>query len=149
MTEQQTDQTTDVPDDTTEDTPIADVTPEVETDDTELDEGKEAAKYRRRLRDTEKERDALIGQVDALRRAAIDKEVKGTHRVAPEGFWASGITVDQLLDDDGNIDTEKIRAAVKDAVTRLGLTQTRRGYVRGEGANPHPKETSNWVGAFK
>lgn len=148
MTEQQIDQTTDVSDDTTDVVDQTD-TPEIDTEDTtDVDEGKEAAKYRRRLRDTEKERDALLEQVDALRRAAIDREVQ-QQRVAPEGFWASGVTVDQLLDDDGNIDSQKITDAVKDAVTRLGLVRRKPLHVAREGANPHPKDTTSFVDAFK
>uniref|UniRef100_UPI001CF89181 hypothetical protein n=1 Tax=Rhodococcus yananensis TaxID=2879464 RepID=UPI001CF89181 len=106
MTEQQNDQTID---ETTEVTDTASETPDVETTETpEVDEGREAARYRRRLRDTEKERDALLERVDTLRRSAIDTEVTVKHQIPTDGFWATGITVDALLDDDGNIDTEKV-----------------------------------------
>lgn len=120
-----------------------------DTEDTKPDEGREAAKYRRRLRETEKERDALLETVAALRRAAIDTEVAGKHRIPTEGFWATGITVDQLLDDDGNIDTEKIATAARDATDRLGVRRPLRNHVPNEGASPASRSTrDNWTDAF-
>lgn len=152
MTEQQIDQTDVTVDQTDVDATATDATdqstePDGDTD-TATDDGKEAARYRRRLRDTEKQRDVLLGQVEALQRAAIDKEVQ-RHRVTPEGFWASGITVEQLVDDTGIIDAVKVADAVKDAVSRLGLTQKRGLHIPSEGANPRVHDTGNsWTDAF-
>ena len=123
-------------------------TPETDTPDEGKDDGKEAAKYRRRLRETEKQRDALQEQVSALRRAAIDTDVQRTHRIKPEGFWATGITVDQLLDDDGNIDPAKVAANATDAVQRLGVQQQGRNVVPREGANPRPRGGDRFTEAF-
>ncbi|MDV6291501.1 hypothetical protein [Rhodococcus aetherivorans] len=150
MSDQSTDQTIDdttVSGDPTENTTDAvdqADTPEADTP----DEGKEAAKYRRRLRETEKQRDALQEQVSALRRAAIDTDVQRTHRMKPDGFWATGITVDQLLDDDGNIDPAKVAANAADAVQRLGVQQQGRNVVPREGANPRPRGGDRFTEAF-
>lgn len=147
MTEQHTDQNTD---DTAEVVDQTD-TPETETTEPapEVDEGKEAAKYRRRLRETEKERDALLEQVENLRRAAIDSEVASKHRIPTEGFWATGVTVDQLLTDDGTIDPAKVAATVDDAVTRLGVSHPRNGnIVPREGNNPRVRASDRWTNAF-
>ena len=68
----------------------------------------EAAKYRHRLREAESERDALLEQLAVLRRAAVDAEVTNNYRVAAEGFWASGVQLEDLLDDKGGIDLSLI-----------------------------------------
>lgn len=81
---------------------------------------KEAARYRRQLRAAESERDALAEQVTALRRAAVEDRLK-THRVPPAGFWASGVELETLLDENGHIDDEAIKAAADNAVETLGL----------------------------
>jgi len=148
VTEQQNDQTID---ETTEVTDTVSETPDVETTETpEVDEGREAARYRRRLRDTEKERDALLERVDTLRRSAIDTEVTVKHQIPTDGFWATGITVDALLDDDGNIDTEKVAVAARDAIYRLGVRRPLRNYVPSEGASPASRSSgSRWTEAFR
>ncbi|MGI1849936.1 hypothetical protein [Rhodococcus sp. SJ] len=118
-------------------------TPETDTP----DEGKEAAKYRRRLRDTEKERDALLEQVDTLRREAIER-LAAQHLAKPEGLWAAGVTVDQLLDDDGHIDQKKVTAATQAAITDLGLARKLSNHVPREGGNPRPGGGDRFTEAF-
>ena len=111
--------------------------------------GKEAARYRTRLRETEAERDALAEKVTALRRAAVDDRVKA-HKVPTEGFWASGVTLEELLDEDGNLDDEKVKAAADQAVETLGLERigTRGPYVSKEGNVTSPRATPSWEAAF-
>ena len=111
--------------------------------------GKEAAKYRTRLRETEAERDALAEKVTALRRAAVDEKVKA-HKVPTEGFWASGVTLEELLDEDGNLDDEKVKAAADQAVSKLGLERigTRGPYVPSEGRSTNPRPSKSWEAAF-
>lgn len=111
--------------------------------------GKEAAKYRTRLRETEAERDALAEKVTALRRAAVDDRVKA-HKVPTEGFWASGVTLEELLDEDGNLDDEKVKAAADQAVEKLGLERigARGPYVSKEGNVTSPRATPSWEAAF-
>ncbi|MGN7155437.1 hypothetical protein ACTHRK_04875 [Dietzia cercidiphylli] len=111
--------------------------------------GKEAAKYRTRLRETEAQRDALAEQVTALRRAAVDDRVKA-HKVPTEGFWASGVTLEELLDDDGNLNDDKIKTAADTAVETLGLERigARGPYVPKEGRTTSPRPTQSWESAF-
>lgn len=111
--------------------------------------GKEAAKYRTRLRETEAERDRLADQVTALRRAAVDDRVKG-HKVPVDGFWASGVQLEDLMDEDGNLDDEKVKAAADTAVETLGLERVgvRGPYVPSEGRTTNPRPSQSWESAF-
>ncbi|HIW69677.1 MAG TPA: hypothetical protein H9878_16450 [Candidatus Dietzia merdigallinarum] len=108
----------------------------------------EAAKYRHRAKEAEAERDALAEKVTTLRRAAVEDRLK-THRVPPAGFWASGIEIDALLDDDGQLDDEAIKAAADKAVEELGLERT--GQMRpvpSEGFSHPGRSTPSWEAAF-
>jgi hypothetical protein len=66
--------------------------------------GAEAAGYRRRLRETETERDALAARVTELRTAEVE-------RIAGERLARAGDLV-ELLDDVGLIDTARLGAAL-------------------------------------
>lgn len=152
MTEQQIDQTTDdttVSGDATENPDLE--TTEIENpEDTQPDEGKEAAKYRRRLRETEKERDQLADQLDTLRRQVIEQIAGDSGRLRkPEALWKTSITVTDLLDDDGRVDSQKVIDASKSAVAELGLAEKRPGnFVPREGNNPRVGMSDSWTGAF-
>lgn len=97
--------------------------------------GREAAKYRRRLRDTEGERDGLREQLDGMRRAEVER-IAGAKINKPAALWAGGVQLADLLDDQGNIDAGKVDAAVTTACADLGLEQRRRNVVPSEGGNP-------------
>ena len=109
----------------------------------------EAAKYRHRAKEAEAERDALAEKVTALRRAAVDDRVKA-HKVPVDGFWASGVTLEELLDEDGNLDDEKVKVAADQAVEKLGLERigARGPYVSKEGNVTSPRATPSWEAAF-
>ena len=83
----------------------------------------EAAKWRRRLRDTEAERDALKGHAEAAQRTLINYLAEKAGRIAPDALWASGVTLEQLLDDAGDVDPARVEAAVEKAATRFRLTR--------------------------
>lgn len=110
---------------------------------------KEAAKYRRQLRATERERDQLAEQVTALRRAAVEDLVTA-QKVNPAGFWAVGNTVEDMLDETGGIDPEKVTAAADRAVAELGLERIGHNppSVPKEGAVTNARGTKSWESAF-
>lgn len=110
---------------------------------------KEAARYRRQLRAAESERDALAEQVTALRRAAVEDRLK-THRVPPAGFWASGVELETLLDDNGDLDEKAIETAADRAVETLGLERVgvHMKPVPSEGHTTTPSPTPSWEAAF-
>lgn len=94
----------------------------------------EAAKYRRRLRETEAahleaeqtwqtERDQLISQRDALRRAEVER-IAEDHGVKSALIWAAGTELDALVADDGTVDKDKAATAI-DGVRREFLPAPR------------------------
>lgn len=125
--------------------------PDLDTEGTpgEANPSKEAARYRRQLRATERERDQLAEQVTALRRAAVEDRVK-SHRIAPEGFWASGVQLEDLLAADGGLDETAIKTAADNAAETLGLQRigTRGPHVPKEGRVTSPRPSKSWEGAF-
>lgn len=127
---------------TVNETPEAPEAPET-TEAQETQEGTagnaEAAKYRRRLRDAEAERDALTGQLGAMRRTEAER-VASKHLAAPGAMWAAGTDLADLLDDTGGIDPEKVKAAAENAQATLGAAPPPPGnYVPNEGKNPRPR----------
>ena len=123
--------------------------PETDTTHTDTDgdddgepRSKEAARYRRRLRDTEQERDALAKQVTALQREAIEGIATGPGRLrTAEPLWAGGAALPDLLTDTGTVDREKVLSACDDVAERFGVSRRRPNSVPGEGANPRPEPT--------
>lgn len=74
----------------------------------------EAAKYRRRLREVEAERDALKGTLDTVRRGQIEAAIADKlHR--PADFFEVGEAVElaDLMTEDGQVDTAKVDARLK------------------------------------
>lgn len=83
--------------------------------------GKEAARYRRQLRKVEAERDALAEKVTALQRAEVERHA--AHLTRPDAIWAAGLELADVLDEDGNVDPERVTTAITDAADRLGLAR--------------------------
>lgn len=77
---------------------------------TEDSPNREAARYRVKLREVEAERDALAGQLDAVRRQVAEGHATGLAR--PSDLWLAGTVVADLLDDAGAVDPAKVAAAV-------------------------------------
>src|SRR5690606_29611439 len=82
---------------------------------------REAAKYRRRLREVEAERDRLAGQVEALQRGVIERLCSEKFNLKPEALWAAGYTVADLVDEGGRPDEGKVEKAVYATAERFGI----------------------------
>jgi hypothetical protein len=97
---------------------------------------KEAARYRRRLRSTEQERDQLAERVTALQRAEVER-LATADDLRPAALWASAELGD-LLSDDGTVDEAKVSQAIGAAREQLGIPNPppRGNYVKGEGRSP-------------
>jgi len=65
----------------------------------------EAAKYRRRLRSVEAERDTLAQQVQALQRQQVEQLCQAA-RIRPQAVWGSGAELSAMLNDDGSVNPE-------------------------------------------
>jgi hypothetical protein len=79
----------------------------------------EAAGYRRRLRETEAERDVLAARVNAWRTAEVDRLAAEHLARGADLLELGGVDVEQLLDDAGMVDVERVGAEV------AGLLETR------------------------
>ncbi len=119
---------------TTDDTSTTDATtteepettaPEEPTPEEQAEDGgkasREAATYRRRLRETETERDDLRTTVEALQRQEVER-LAAAELAAPAALWrAEGVDLTTMLDDNGRVDPGKVTAAIADAKAALGL----------------------------
>lgn len=106
---------------------------------------REAAKYRRRLREVEAERDRLAAQVEDLLRAEIERLSYAEHRVKGAAIWAGGYKVSDLISDDGRPDESKVAAAAKDVAERFGINPLGGGvYVPAEGRTPELSPKVTW-----
>lgn len=84
--------------------------PDVPPDTDASNPNHEAAKWRTRLRDTEAERDALAERLALAQRQNVTTAVAQHFRDASD-FWST-TKLDDVLDDEGNVDTERLTAAV-------------------------------------
>lgn len=116
--------------------------------------GREAARYRRRLRDTEAERDALTERVESLQRSVVEGIVTeggmGGRMHTAEPFWAGGVDLADLLDEGGNVDRDAVLAAVDEIAARFGITRRPKpNTVLGEGHNPTLKGRDSMVNVVR
>lgn len=140
-----TETTTDIPEDphTSTDSPqepaeppevpeVPQATTEGQEEPQEEDGNREAARYRRRLRDTEADRDRLAAQVEALQRAEINRLAE-REGIKPEALWASGAKLAEMLTADGAVDPGRVTVAANAAEQTLGLNRRRGNHVPREG----------------
>ncbi|WP_051046295.1 hypothetical protein [Nocardia asiatica] len=87
--------------------------PATETDSGEQPNGnREAAKYRRQLRETETERDALRERVTAYERAEVER-LAADRMADPSDLWTGGTDLETLRGKDGAIDPAKVGKAIE------------------------------------
>lgn len=101
------------------------------TEDTGETPSAREARYRRRLRDTEAERDTLADRVKAYQTAEAE-EIAGKILTKPAGLWAVGTTLDDVLDDTGNVDAGKVTKAAEAAAETAGLMTEKERLSRGD-----------------
>lgn len=85
---------------------------------------REAARYRRKLRETETERDQLAQRIESLQRSEVERHAG--HLARPSAIWAAGVTVSEVLNENGDVDPNKVTEAVIAAADQLGLAHQRR-----------------------
>ena len=150
--------------------PVIDEAPEATQD--ALSGNREAARYRRQLRDTEAARDALQGRVAALTKHAVDVALQRGFATAADGRGIDlpyrlrhigdlaalgGVTTDALIGDDGLPDEAKVAEALTALHgTRPELFDLVRMPGRGahvpdptQGQGTPPRDLGEeWAGAF-
>jgi len=77
---------------------------------------REAAGYRVKLREAEGERDRLAGVVESMQRAEAERlvtAIEAGYSPLAEGsdLWRAGVELAELLDEDGQVDRTKLKAA--------------------------------------
>lgn len=121
--------------------------------------GREAAKWRRKLRETEAERDALQAVVAHLRRAELDRIATSGPNGAPRLHDAADLFGDDfdlsaLVDDDGRVDETRVREHIAERTAdrpylRADLGPRPPASTRGQGmsaAGAGPRDTGEaWV----
>lgn len=70
----------------------------------------EAARYRRRLREVETERDTLAARVETFQRREVER-LAASHLSRPSDVWLDGAEIAGLLDDQGDVDPLAVQAA--------------------------------------
>lgn len=96
----------------------------------------EAKRYRLQLRDTEQKLEQLALRVETMQRGEVER-IAGRTVQKPSSLWAAGVQVADMLDTEGNVDPEMVKAATVKAAEELGLTRPHPGnIVPSEGANP-------------
>jgi hypothetical protein len=99
---------------------------------------REAARYRRRLREVEAERDALTARVETMQRTEAER-LASKHLAKGAALWIGDTQLADLLDDDGNVDASKVADRAQYVREEFGLSKARSGlYVAREGENPPP-----------
>ncbi|NTY57950.1 hypothetical protein [Mycolicibacterium sphagni] len=102
--------------DTPVDTDPAPAESESSRDDVPTDGGgnREAAKYRRQLRDAEAARDSLSERLSALQRREAER-LAADHLADGTDVWRDGLDLAALLDDSGDLDPAKVAASAQAA----------------------------------
>lgn len=98
---------------------------ETPTDGAEDKPGREAAKYRRKLRETEAERDVLQGQLSALRQGVID-DIAVSAGVDPKLLAANGYELASFLDEEGKIIRATVDEAIQATIAAFRISTSRR-----------------------
>jgi hypothetical protein len=110
--------------DTPPDAPDGPLTPdrdEADQSDTESRPGREAARYRRQLREVEADRDQLRTVVSSLQKAEAER-LAGAAKLKPAALWASGVQLADLLTENGTVDAALVAAAIATAKDVLGIS---------------------------
>lgn len=82
------------------------------------DANQEAAKYRRKLRELETAHDELKTRLEETQKSMAER-LSGLRK--PTALWAAGITLDDMLNEEGQLDEELVKEAVRTATETLGL----------------------------
>lgn len=77
----------------------------------------EAAKYRRKLRETEAALEAATAQLAAVQRADVERRVAERLEVPADLFNLGGAELSELVDENGHVNDEAVNAAVDKLLT--------------------------------
>jgi len=119
-----------------------------EVEDQQESSNAEAAKYRRKLRETEGQLEQARTQLEALQRQHVESLLAATG-VRPDAVWAVADLVD-LVAEDGTVSAEAVAAAVETARQKFGIAPISKGvHVPGAGKAPSGPPRSTLADAFR
>lgn len=104
----------------------------------------ESKKYRKRAQEAEASLADLEDRYRTVITSVAENQVQ-QRGLAPNALWAAGTKLEDLLDDDGRVDTSKIDAAAHAARRYLGIT-TAESPNQGRGAASSVRES--WSSVF-
>lgn len=107
----------------------------------------EAARYRRRLRDAEAERDALGARVGAMQRREVERLAGDRLSQAGDLFTIGGADLADLLTEEGDVDSTAVTAAVGallEARPGLALVPPPTWPDMGQGNRGSAVESASW-----
>lgn len=114
-----------------------------------VDSPREAAKYRRQLREVEAERDGLLTQLEGMRRTQAER-LAGAQGLTAAALWGSGTELCDLLAEDGTVDPQAVQGAVKTARQVLGIGPSPTSHAAGNlPPIPWESESPAFEQAFK
>lgn len=125
------------------------------TEAAEAKASKEAARYRRRLREAEGERDTLAERLAALQRTEAER-IGAEHLADAADLWRDGTDIAALLDDDGHLDPAKVaEAAARVAAAHphwrrpKPTAQIRRGGLNSGATSPTDQLKPTWASVLR
>ncbi len=130
---------------TPENTPENTTEPGTGSEETGKSGNAEAARYRTRLRETEVERDSIAERLTGYQRREAERIAEGTLS-RPADLWLDGTEVGELLNDEHQVDPEKVTAAVASVLTdrpQLEAGRVRPRPDRAQGGTV-PKQAPGW-----
>lgn len=152
MTEQTTPETTPedptpAPADMTPPAPAPAVDPDTETQGS--DARKESAKYRKRAQEAEASLEGVTAQLRTSQLHLLAHAL-GNDDVKAEALIAAGHTPESLISEAGDIDREKLNAAVTDTAEKFGIyRRPTLNHVRTSGTGVHASSGGNWADALR
>lgn len=107
---------------------------------------KEAASYRRKLRDAETEVARLAGIAEGYQRTAVEQLAEQGPRALASGadLWAVGTDLASLLDEQGRPDAAKVAEAVGTALTARPHWRRSYGSADNGARGTGPEATPSW-----
>ena len=109
---------------------------------------REAAKYRKQLRETESERDGLRAALTAARLAVLSTH-KAASQIAPTALVEAFTDPNAMFNPDGTVNSDAITAHLQQLrADKPHMFAPARMIIPSEGNSPSSHDGSGWVGAF-
>jgi len=103
-----------------------------------------ARRLRERLHSAETERDRLAGLVAGYRRRDAETAAEQAGLASGGDLWAGGVDVDDLLDETGRVDPDRVTEAVKAITTERPHWRRRPAGSADQGARGTAPSTPTW-----